>query len=140
MSEYVKDPTVPAGWRTISYETQIGVAPDAANLNPEAMDEGVEGGSDIEPDMEWVWRVVVWGSGILYNITSQALSGSARIGGASLLFLAVFNIYLMACSAWSAEYKITMLHMCPLFLLELNIVFGACVVVVVALAIRYLVC
>jgi hypothetical protein len=52
MSEYVKDPTVPAGWRTISYETQIGVAPDAANLNPEAMDEGVEGGTDIEPDME----------------------------------------------------------------------------------------
>lgn len=53
MSEYVKDPTVPAGWRTVSYETQIGVAPDAANLNPEAMnEEGVEGGSDIEPDME----------------------------------------------------------------------------------------
>ncbi|KAJ5996010.1 hypothetical protein N7522_007670 [Penicillium canescens] len=53
MSEYIKDPTVPAGWRTVSYETQIGVAPDAANLNPEAMDEGVEGGgSDIEPDME----------------------------------------------------------------------------------------
>ncbi|CAG7928420.1 unnamed protein product [Penicillium olsonii] len=52
MSEYVKDPTASAGWRTISHETQIGVAPDAANLNPDAMDEGVEGGSDIEPDME----------------------------------------------------------------------------------------
>jgi hypothetical protein len=52
MSEYVKDPTTPSGWRTISYETQVGVAPDAVNLNPDAMDEGAEqGGSDIEPDM-----------------------------------------------------------------------------------------
>lgn len=51
MSEYVKDPTSSAGWRTISHETQVGVAPDAANLNPDAMDEGVQGGSDIEPDM-----------------------------------------------------------------------------------------
>lgn len=53
MSEYVKDPTIASGWRTISYETQIGVAPDAVNLNPDAMDEAAEGGpSDIEPDMK----------------------------------------------------------------------------------------
>ncbi|CAG8292399.1 unnamed protein product [Penicillium nalgiovense] len=53
MSEYVKDPTSASGWRTISYETEIGVAPDAANLNPDAMDEAAEGGaSDIEPDMQ----------------------------------------------------------------------------------------
>ncbi|KAJ5544494.1 hypothetical protein N7535_007107, partial [Penicillium sp. DV-2018c] len=53
MSEYVKDPTTSSGWRTISYETQVGVAPDAANLNPDAMDEGAEqGGSDIEPEMD----------------------------------------------------------------------------------------
>lgn len=53
MSEYVKDPTTASGWRTISYETQIGVAPDAVNLNPDAMDEAAEGGpSDIEPDMK----------------------------------------------------------------------------------------
>lgn len=53
MSEYVKDPTSASGWRTISYETEIGVAPDAANLNPDAMDEAAEGGaSEIEPDMQ----------------------------------------------------------------------------------------
>ena len=52
MSEYVKDPASASGWRTISYETEIGVAPDAANLNPDAMDEAAEGGaSEIEPDM-----------------------------------------------------------------------------------------
>ncbi|KAJ5272941.1 Pro-apoptotic serine protease [Penicillium angulare] len=56
MSEYLKDPSVEAGWRTISHgkpEDKLGVAPDAANLNPDAMDEGMEGGgSDMEPDME----------------------------------------------------------------------------------------
>lgn len=56
MSEYLKDPSVPAGWRTISHEkseVKLGVSPDAANLNPDAMDEVFEGGaSDIEPDME----------------------------------------------------------------------------------------
>lgn len=56
MSEYLKDSSVPAGWRTISYEKpedKIGVAPDAANLNPDAMDEVFEGGaSDAEPDVE----------------------------------------------------------------------------------------
>ena len=56
MSEYVKDPTVAAGWRTVSHEKsddKHGVAPDAANLNADAMDEGFEGGaSDMEPDLE----------------------------------------------------------------------------------------
>lgn len=56
MSEYLKDPSVPAGWRTVSYEKpedKIGVSPDTANLNPDAMDEVFEGGgSDVEPDVE----------------------------------------------------------------------------------------
>lgn len=55
MSEYLKDPSVPAGWRTVSHDKsdKLGVSPDAANLNPDAMDEGMEGGaSDMEPDME----------------------------------------------------------------------------------------
>ncbi|KAF3389430.1 Pro-apoptotic serine protease [Penicillium rolfsii] len=52
MSEYIKDPSVEAGWRTISHD-KLGAASDAANLNPDAMDEGGEaGGSDVEPDME----------------------------------------------------------------------------------------
>lgn len=54
MSEYIKDPSAPAGWRTVSYdprEDKRGAAPDAANLNADAMDEVFEGGgSDIEPD------------------------------------------------------------------------------------------
>jgi hypothetical protein len=55
MSEYIKDPSVEAGWRTISHDKieGLGAASDAANLNPDAMDEGGEaGGSDVEPDME----------------------------------------------------------------------------------------
>lgn len=56
MSEYIKDSSAAAGWSTISHgksETKKGVSSDAANLNPDAMDEGMEGGvSDIEPDME----------------------------------------------------------------------------------------
>jgi hypothetical protein len=55
MSEYIKDPSVEAGWRTISHDKVegVGAASDAANLNPDAMDEGGEaGGSDVEPDME----------------------------------------------------------------------------------------
>lgn len=56
MSEYIKDTSVAAGWRTVSHDkpnTKPGVAPDTANLNPDAMDEGFEGGgSDLEPDME----------------------------------------------------------------------------------------
>ncbi|KAJ5651712.1 Pro-apoptotic serine protease [Penicillium longicatenatum] len=56
MSEYLKDPSVAAGWRTISHNKpneKQGIAADAANLNPDAMDEGLEGsGSDMEPDME----------------------------------------------------------------------------------------
>lgn len=57
MSEYVKDTTSAGGsaggWRTISHETQAGIAPDVANLNPDAMDEDAhQGGSDMEPDMK----------------------------------------------------------------------------------------
>jgi hypothetical protein len=56
MSEYLKDPSVDAGWRTISHDKsddKLGVSSDAANLNPDAMDEGMEGGaSDMEPDVE----------------------------------------------------------------------------------------
>lgn len=56
MSEYVKDVTQPAGWKTISYEKASkdgGISADSANLNPDAMDEGVSGGgSDIEPDAQ----------------------------------------------------------------------------------------
>ncbi|KAJ5769601.1 Pro-apoptotic serine protease [Penicillium odoratum] len=56
MSEYLKDPSVAAGWRTVSHSKpneKLGVAADAVNLNPDAMDEGLEGGgSDMEPDME----------------------------------------------------------------------------------------
>ncbi|KAJ5606595.1 nuclear serine protease [Penicillium lagena] len=54
MSEYKKDPSHPSGWRTISHEDvdKLGAAPDAANLNPDAMDEEFHGGSDIEPDAE----------------------------------------------------------------------------------------
>ncbi|OQE18348.1 hypothetical protein PENSTE_c018G02255 [Penicillium steckii] len=56
MSEYIKDPSSEAGWSTVSHgksETKRGVSSDAANLNPDAMDEGMEDGiSDVEPDME----------------------------------------------------------------------------------------
>lgn len=56
MSEYIKDPSVAAGWRTVSHDkadTKHGVSPDTANLNPDAMDEVLEGaGSDMEPDIE----------------------------------------------------------------------------------------
>lgn len=54
MSEYIKDPSSPAGWRTITYEKgqeKQGVSADTTNLNADAMDEGYDGGgSDIEPD------------------------------------------------------------------------------------------
>lgn len=53
MSEYIKDSSVPAGWRTISYDKPEDNSTDAANLNPEAMDEVFEGGaSDVEPDTD----------------------------------------------------------------------------------------
>jgi len=56
MSEYIKDPSVSAGWRTISHDKtvdKLGISSDAANLNPDAMDEDFEGGaSDMEPDMQ----------------------------------------------------------------------------------------
>ncbi|KKK19515.1 hypothetical protein ARAM_003488 [Aspergillus rambellii] len=52
MSEYVKDDAQPSGWRTISHDKnqRDGIAADVANLNPDAMDEGFEGGSDMEPE------------------------------------------------------------------------------------------
>lgn len=53
MSEYVKDESEPLGWKSISHDIKDkdGVAADVANLNPDAMDEGLEGGaSDIEPE------------------------------------------------------------------------------------------
>lgn len=52
MSEYIKDSTTASGWHIISHDTQLGVASDASNLNPDAMEEVAEGGSDIEPDVE----------------------------------------------------------------------------------------
>ncbi|KAJ5125190.1 Pro-apoptotic serine protease [Penicillium atrosanguineum] len=56
MSEYLKDPSVSAGWRTIPHDKsadKLGISSDAANLNPDAMDEGGDGcASDMEPDME----------------------------------------------------------------------------------------
>ncbi|KAJ5344466.1 hypothetical protein N7452_002470 [Penicillium brevicompactum] len=53
MSEYIKDSSCELGWRTISHETQVGLAPDAANLNPDAMDEDANGGADeVEPVMK----------------------------------------------------------------------------------------
>lgn len=42
MSEYIKDSSRPLGWRTVSYEKdehKDGAAADAANLNPDAMNE-----------------------------------------------------------------------------------------------------
>jgi hypothetical protein len=42
MSEYIKDPARPLGWKTVSYDKdkhRDGVAADAANLNPDAMNE-----------------------------------------------------------------------------------------------------
>ncbi|CEN59265.1 Putative Nuclear serine protease HtrA2/Nma111 [Aspergillus calidoustus] len=52
MSEYVKDDSKPLGWDSISHDQKHkdGVAPDVANLNPDAMDEGFEGASEIEPE------------------------------------------------------------------------------------------
>lgn len=49
MSSYIKDPTHPLGWKTVSYgkdRQKEGVAADAANLNPDAMVEDVEDGGD----------------------------------------------------------------------------------------------
>jgi hypothetical protein len=59
MSEYVKDPSAPEGWKVISYEggkTRRPTAPDTANLNADTLDEdrdeGIgEGLSDLDPDM-----------------------------------------------------------------------------------------
>lgn len=48
MSEYIKDPAAPAGWRIISHD-KAGAASDAT-LNPDAMQADFEGGSDLEAD------------------------------------------------------------------------------------------
>lgn len=53
MSEYVKDPTAPEGWKTISYDgkKRRGDMGDTDNLNADAMEEGCDDGmSDVEPD------------------------------------------------------------------------------------------
>lgn len=51
MSEYVKDPSKPAGWKVISYPKKDEASADTSNLTADAMDEGSEGGgSDAEPD------------------------------------------------------------------------------------------
>lgn len=56
MSEYIKDPSVPAGWRTVSYEKgkeRRGMTADSSNLNADAMDEGIDDGpSDVEPEVD----------------------------------------------------------------------------------------
>ena len=49
MAEYIKDPSKESGWRIISHE-KAGATSDNA-VNPDAMQEGFEDGSDIEPDM-----------------------------------------------------------------------------------------
>jgi len=52
MSEYIKDDAQELGWKSISHDKKDkdGVDADVANLNPDAMDEGFDGGSDIEPE------------------------------------------------------------------------------------------
>ena len=55
MSEYLKDPSQPCGWRTVSHNKskhKDGITPDVANLNPDAMEQGYDGASDIEPEAE----------------------------------------------------------------------------------------
>ncbi|RDH26873.1 trypsin-like serine protease [Aspergillus welwitschiae] len=55
MSKYIKGRSQPSGWRTVCHDKdkyKDGIAPDAANLNPDAMDEGFDGVSDIDPDLE----------------------------------------------------------------------------------------
>lgn len=55
MSEYIKDPSSPEGWRTITYEKgkeKRGSPADTTNLNADAMSEGMEGYSDAEPDVD----------------------------------------------------------------------------------------
>jgi len=52
MSEYIKDPNSPEGWKTICYERgeeKRGLSADSLNLNADAMDEdsGIS-----EPEME----------------------------------------------------------------------------------------
>ncbi len=62
MSEYVKDPSGPEGWKVIAYdkgETRRSKAPDTVNLNADTLhedrDEGMsEGMSDVDPDVR-IW-------------------------------------------------------------------------------------
>lgn len=52
MSEYIKDPSAPEGWRSISHDKEL-LRLDSDNLNADAMDEGRDDGiSDMEPDGE----------------------------------------------------------------------------------------
>jgi pro-apoptotic serine protease NMA111 len=54
MSEYVKDPSSPEGWRMVSYEKgqqKYGGVADTTYLNADSMDEGAGGGNtDMECD------------------------------------------------------------------------------------------
>lgn len=57
MSEYVKDPSRPNGWKVISYGgkgKKGGNKEDGAPVTAEAMDEGGEDASDVEeaPDQQ----------------------------------------------------------------------------------------
>ena len=65
MSEYIKDPSAPLGWRTVSYDrsrTRRGTAPDIANLNADIMVEEREGDvSDCEPEGGTVQRLLQGG-------------------------------------------------------------------------------
>lgn len=58
MSEYVKDPSHPNGWKVISYSKgkKSGMKDDGAPMTAEAMDEGADGGSEGEevPDDGWM--------------------------------------------------------------------------------------
>lgn len=54
MSEYVKDPNSPEGWKTICYdkgEERRDLSADSINLNADAMDEDSDGGNS-DPEME----------------------------------------------------------------------------------------
>lgn len=51
MSEYIKDPSAPEGWRTISYEKKGRTLSDSANPNADAMEEVAENEpGDVEPE------------------------------------------------------------------------------------------
>ena len=54
MTQYIKDPSHPLGWRTVSYPsntTRRGVSSDDSMVNADGMvEEPDEGMEDVEPD------------------------------------------------------------------------------------------